>query len=212
MTVGNANIPIIFVHEVAGTDKQTTSRNKAARKKILDNNQPQIKLPFPPRIDIKELIKPNKNGVKSKAPNCFMIYRQCYVREMRSQKFSYAMTDISGIISESWKREPSNVVQHYKDLAQKANKVHKEIYGTVPAPPKKNITKKEKKPSPKSRKEKNESDTQIPQTPTDDIVITDYSCFQPEFSLYSSHFPYFDDFFPFYNPFNEFFDFNNNEI
>ncbi|PKY50277.1 hypothetical protein RhiirA4_298414, partial [Rhizophagus irregularis] len=64
----------------------------------------------------------------SKAPNCFMIYRQNYVRELQNQKLSYAMTDISGFISDSWKNESPSVVEFYKNLAQEANKQHKEKY------------------------------------------------------------------------------------
>ncbi|RGB35548.1 hypothetical protein C1646_667652 [Rhizophagus diaphanus] len=175
MTVESMNnTPFIFVEEGPSGGRPASSRNKAARKKMLNNHQPQINIPFPPTITINELLTPRKNCIKSKAPNCFMIYRQNYVRELQNQKLSYAMTDISGIISDRWKNETPKVVEYYKNLAQEANKKHKEKFGTVPVQPrnrKNNIKKeKEKKLTTKSRQsDKNESKLQTPQT-SDDVL------------------------------------------
>jgi hypothetical protein len=171
MTAGNMNMPLIFVEEGPG-GRQATSRNKAARKKILKNNQPQIELPFPPTITVMDLLIPkNKKCVKSKAPNCFMIYRQNYVRELQNQNLTYPMTDISGIISECWKHEKPHVVEFYKNLAQEANKRHKEMYGNIPVPVrnKKNQIKKEKKLSQKSRQDK--KCEPIPQIPDNNFSL-----------------------------------------
>ncbi|CAG8449612.1 18259_t:CDS:2 [Rhizophagus irregularis] len=182
MTVGSMNnIPFIFVEEGITGGRPASSRNKAARKKMLNNRQPQINIPFPPTITIAELLTPKKNCIKSKAPNCFMIYRQNYVRELQNQKLSYAMTDISGFISDSWKNESPNVVEFYKNLAQEANKQHKQKYGTVPVPP-----------------HKNESKIQTPQI-SDDVLPAvaqnNYDYFQ-EFTPYQCM-PYlFDEYLP----------------
>ncbi|CAB4394518.1 unnamed protein product [Rhizophagus irregularis] len=204
MTVGSMNnIPFIFVEEGITGGRPASSRNKAARKKMLNNRQPQINIPFPPTITIAELLTPKKNCIKSKAPNCFMIYRQNYVRELQNQKLSYAMTDISGFISDSWKNESPSVVEFYKNLAQEANKQHKEKYGTVPVPPrnrKNNIKKeKEKKLTAKSRQsDKNESKIQTPQISDDVLPVVaqnNYDYFQ-EFTPYQCM-PYlFDEYLP----------------
>lgn len=202
MTAGSMNnIPFIFVEE-GPTGRPATSRNKAARKKMLNNHQPPINIPFPPTITINELLTPRKNCIKSKAPNSFMIYRQNYVRELQNQNLSYAMTDISGIISDHWKNEKPDVVEFYKNLAQEANKRHKEKYGPIPVPPrnrKNNIKKeKEKKLTSKSRQDKNESKIQTPQT-SDDVLPVDaqnnYDYFQ-ELTFFHN-FPYFNNYLPF---------------
>ncbi|RIA84521.1 hypothetical protein C1645_859024 [Glomus cerebriforme] len=137
---------LIFVEDGPTGKPAATSRNKAARMKRATNNHPNFKLPFPPDITPNEILKTKKNIVKSKAANSFMIYRQVYVRELQRRNLSFAMTDISGIISERWKLEEPHVKDFYRNLSQEANKLHKSKYGVVPVQSrKKNGPKKGKK-------------------------------------------------------------------
>ncbi|CAI2168180.1 17954_t:CDS:2 [Funneliformis geosporum] len=126
----------IFVPETNPSRPGTTRVPPSLyRRQVLD--YPTIKLPFPPTITPEELsTSPNKNKVvKSKAPNCFFVYRLAYVRELKNMGRQFAMTEISGIIASSWNKEPKHVKQAYRKLSQDANKMHKKRFGDVQAQP-----------------------------------------------------------------------------
>ncbi|CAI2168530.1 9613_t:CDS:2 [Funneliformis geosporum] len=87
-----------------------------------------IKPPFPPTINIDDLVTSKPNGDKpSKSSNAFIIYRKAYVKELHSRGINLQMTQISPMVSESWKQEPENVKAEYKRLAEAAKKRYKEI-------------------------------------------------------------------------------------
>ncbi|RIA89797.1 hypothetical protein C1645_738352 [Glomus cerebriforme] len=185
---------LIFVED-GPKGKPMTSRNKAARIKRVISHHPDIELPFPPTISIDDILRPKKNIVKSKAPNSFMIYRQVYVRELHQRNLSYAMTDISGIISEKWKHERPHVKDHYTKLSQDANKRHKSIYGIVPVQPRKKIgSKKGKKNSIYSKNET--TSTNIINDSSDIILnyINPFDSFIPSPPPQIPVFPYFDNY------------------
>ncbi|CAG8444829.1 5981_t:CDS:1 [Acaulospora morrowiae] len=105
-----------------------------------------IRPPFPPTISVEDLIISRPNGEKpSKASNAFMIYRKAYVRELHSRGINLQMTQISPIVSESWKKEPEGVKEEYKRLAEAAKKRYKEIW---PAKQKRRHRKKQQLPIP----------------------------------------------------------------
>ncbi|RIB12230.1 hypothetical protein C2G38_2041988 [Gigaspora rosea] len=85
-----------------------------------------IKPSFPPIIDIDDLVKP-KVTKPSRPPNAFLIYRKAYIKELQSRGINLGMTQISPMVSESWKQEPEIVKQEYKKLAKaaenRANKI-----------------------------------------------------------------------------------------
>ncbi|CAG8731955.1 10300_t:CDS:1 [Dentiscutata erythropus] len=92
-----------------------------------------IKPPFPPTINIDDLVTSKPNGDKpSKSSNAFIIYRKVYVKELHSRGVNLQMTQISPMVSESWKQEPEIVKQEYKKLAEAAKKRYKEIWPSKP--------------------------------------------------------------------------------
>ncbi|KAF0383424.1 MATA-HMG [Gigaspora margarita] len=92
-----------------------------------------IKPPFPPTINIDDLVTSKPNGDKpSKSSNAFIIYRKVYVKELHSRGVNLQMTQISPMVSESWKQEPEVVKQEYKKLAEAAKKRYKEIWPSKP--------------------------------------------------------------------------------
>ncbi|CAG8587443.1 602_t:CDS:2 [Acaulospora colombiana] len=107
-----------------------------------------IKPPFPPTISVDDLVTSRPNGDKpSKASNAFMIYRKAYVKELHSRGINLQMTQISPIVSESWKKESESVKEEYKRLAEAAKKRYKEIW---PAKQKRRHRKKQLPPIPPS--------------------------------------------------------------
>jgi hypothetical protein len=88
-----------------------------------------IKPPFPPTINIDDLVTSKPNGDKpSKSSNAFIIYRKAYVKELHSRGINLQMTQISPMVSESWKQEPDNVKAEYKRLAEAAKRRYKEMW------------------------------------------------------------------------------------
>ncbi|RGB32572.1 hypothetical protein C1646_762729 [Rhizophagus diaphanus] len=87
-------------------------------------DEPEVQLPFPPKITAREVISDKKNGRKAKKPpNAFMIYRKVFSRELAKKNLRYQQKKISTLCSISWKQEPENVKQGYRRLAHDADKI-----------------------------------------------------------------------------------------
>ncbi|GBC00644.1 hypothetical protein RclHR1_03920013 [Rhizophagus clarus] len=87
-------------------------------------NPEDIKVPFPPQIKAEDILEKRRQNRKSaKSPNAFFIYRIAYLDQIRLHNFRVKMTDMSGLVSASWKKEPSNVKATYKDLARKVERL-----------------------------------------------------------------------------------------
>ncbi|CAB4391403.1 unnamed protein product [Rhizophagus irregularis] len=96
------------------------SKNK--RSQVPD--EPEVRLPFPPKITAREVISDKKNGKKAKKPpNAFMIYRKVFSRELAKKNLRFQQKKISTLCSISWKQEPENVKQGYRRLAHDADKI-----------------------------------------------------------------------------------------
>ncbi|CAG8615326.1 6500_t:CDS:1 [Acaulospora colombiana] len=98
-----------------------------------DSNKNPFRRPkFPPDINpakiaedrIRKLKDPKK--INSRGPNCFMIYRAyCTSINIESRRRGgrkrnrnkIQMTELSKMISDSWRNEPLKVKEHYKELA-----------------------------------------------------------------------------------------------
>ncbi|CAG8490995.1 3718_t:CDS:2 [Diversispora eburnea] len=107
-----------------------------------------IRPTYPPQITVDELVTSKPNGGKpSKSSNAFIIYRKAYVKELHSRGISLQMTQISPVISESWKQEPENVKAEYKRLAEAAKKKYKEMW---PPKPRRRHQKKQQPPIPQT--------------------------------------------------------------
>src|ERR1700722_9059378 len=87
-------------------------------------NIEEITVPFPPQIRPEDILEKRRQNRKSaKSPNAFFIYRIAYLDQLRLHKYRVKMTDMSGLVSTSWKKEPSNVKAAYKDLARKVERL-----------------------------------------------------------------------------------------
>ncbi|RIA99542.1 hypothetical protein C1645_747064 [Glomus cerebriforme] len=87
-------------------------------------NLKDITVPFPPQIKPEDILEKRRQNRKSaKSPNAFFIYRIAYLDQLRLNNFRVKMTDMSGMVSTSWKKEPSNVKAAYKDLARKVERL-----------------------------------------------------------------------------------------
>ncbi|CAG8757942.1 32313_t:CDS:1 [Racocetra persica] len=64
----------------------------------------------------------NKNGVKS--ITAFVVYRYAYIQELSSRGVKFKITQVSNVISNSWKQEPKVVREEYKKLADDANNLY----------------------------------------------------------------------------------------
>ncbi|KAG9299487.1 hypothetical protein G9A89_009440 [Geosiphon pyriformis] len=88
----------------------------------LNDDMPNIHVPFPPNIDPRECINLKKNGtVPLKSPNCFILYRLAFYNELRAKGFIARQKIISKMVSSSWKKEPLSVKKAYKDLARETH-------------------------------------------------------------------------------------------
>ncbi|CAG8554769.1 14571_t:CDS:2 [Ambispora leptoticha] len=83
---------------------------------------PQIKVPFPPNITPEETILIKDGKIPSKPPNSFIIYRRAFQKECRESGHLLKLNVVSSMAAESWKDEPLEVKNFYKELAQKKTK------------------------------------------------------------------------------------------
>nr|CAG8433893.1 8263_t:CDS:2 [Entrophospora candida] len=96
---------------------------------------PQIKIPFPPIINLAELLQPNKSfslfdepHKPSRAPNAFIIYRKVFVKVARDEGHNLPMTAISSMASISWEKEPEEVKAEYKRISKEAHLKKKAMF------------------------------------------------------------------------------------
>ncbi|CAG8634227.1 12218_t:CDS:1, partial [Acaulospora morrowiae] len=84
---------------------------------------PKLTLPFPPQINAEDLFTTSK--LPSKPPNAFFIYRKVYTKELITQNFRFKMTDVSPLVSSSWKLESDEVKTKYKEIARDVRQIYK---------------------------------------------------------------------------------------
>ncbi|CAG8619738.1 3159_t:CDS:2, partial [Racocetra persica] len=85
------------------------------------DNQIAINVPFPPKIDPRDLITLLPDGnVPTRTPNAFIIYRKALIEAVRAEGHNLPMSSISSIASKQWYKEPDNVKSEYKRLAIEA--------------------------------------------------------------------------------------------
>ncbi|CAJ0762701.1 14527_t:CDS:1, partial [Entrophospora sp. SA101] len=85
------------------------------------SSHPFVKPPFPPVIDVRELITKQNNGkLPTRSPNAFIIYRKVFLDTAQADGYTLPMTVISAMVSKSWESEPQYVKDEYKKLAKEA--------------------------------------------------------------------------------------------
>ncbi|CAG8842026.1 10841_t:CDS:1, partial [Gigaspora margarita] len=102
---------------------------------------PVINVPFPPIVDIENLISRPRNRRKNikprtKPPNAFLIYRMQYVKELYAKNQKLPMRTVSSTIAKSWRKEPNHVVEHYEKIAEDASKLFNQKFLKPPTPQK----------------------------------------------------------------------------
>ncbi|CAG8665987.1 26238_t:CDS:2 [Dentiscutata erythropus] len=81
----------------------------------------RINVPFPPRINPRDLITLLPDGnVPTRTPNAFIIYRKALIEAIRAEGHNLPMSSISSIASKQWYKEPECVKSEYKRLAIEA--------------------------------------------------------------------------------------------
>ncbi|CAG8466808.1 2787_t:CDS:1 [Diversispora eburnea] len=91
-----------------------------------------VKVPFPPSISVDEIVQIHlKNGIKNvnETMNAFMIYRKEYNHIVA--KFNLSRKDVSKFVSISWRNEPKNVKEYYRQMAKNVKKCFKEKVPTL---------------------------------------------------------------------------------
>ncbi|CAG8531379.1 3249_t:CDS:2 [Ambispora gerdemannii] len=81
----------------------------------------EIKVPFPPTLTPKEIIVVKDGKIPSKPPNSFIIYRRAFQKQCRESGYLLKLNIVSAMAAESWKDEPLEVKNAYKDLALQVN-------------------------------------------------------------------------------------------
>ncbi|RHZ62050.1 hypothetical protein Glove_344g39 [Diversispora epigaea] len=93
-------------------------------------NYQNIKIPFPPTIDVGVIVQEHlKNGIRNanQTGNAFMIYLRNFRKEYSNiiTMFNLPMTNVSRFASSSWIREPPFVKKFYKQKAIEVKKCFK---------------------------------------------------------------------------------------
>ncbi|KAF0494461.1 MATA-HMG [Gigaspora margarita] len=94
------------------------------KKKVL-SPPPNLDMPFPPQITPEDLMNCKTRKLPSKPPNAFFIYRKAYTKELIKRNLRFKMTDVSPWVSISWKCEPEEVKNKYKEIAKEVRKLYK---------------------------------------------------------------------------------------
>lgn len=103
------------------------SSNPLLPSTVINSAQPFIKLPFPPTIEPRDLLKKTRDGGMSKPPNAFIIYRKWFIETARSEGYFLPMTVISSMASQSWEQESPSVKAEYKRLGKEAFKIRNDM-------------------------------------------------------------------------------------
>ncbi|CAG8808011.1 10323_t:CDS:2 [Cetraspora pellucida] len=83
---------------------------------------------FPPQINIDKLFMVKPNYTPSKSSNAFIIYQKNFINHLYLFGISLKMTDVSPIISKTWKKKPEYVKNEYRRIADIAKIRFKELY------------------------------------------------------------------------------------
>ncbi|CAG8830165.1 20399_t:CDS:1, partial [Gigaspora rosea] len=103
------------------TDNLVTDSVIVSEPSTLDKEEIRINVPFPPKINPRDLITLLPDGnVPTRTPNAFIIYRKALIEAIRAEGHNLPMSSISSIASKQWHKEPDFVKSEYKRLAIEA--------------------------------------------------------------------------------------------
>ncbi|CAG8608719.1 294_t:CDS:1 [Dentiscutata erythropus] len=98
---------------------------------VIDDPRQLIKLPFPPKINPRDLVISHNDGRIPKPPNAFIIYRKLFVETARATGYNLPMNIISSMASRSWEQEIDEVKNEYKRIAKEAFDYRNELFPKV---------------------------------------------------------------------------------
>ncbi|CAG8531562.1 17950_t:CDS:1 [Acaulospora morrowiae] len=100
---------------------------------MIENNKQidniTIELPFPPSVDLINLISKKSPGkIPARSPNAFIIYRKIFVETARQNGYNLSMTEISTMASKRWASESDEVKAKYKIIASDALAIRNDVF------------------------------------------------------------------------------------
>ncbi|CAG8461487.1 1247_t:CDS:2 [Racocetra fulgida] len=150
---------------------------------VIDNPQ-LIKLPFPPKINSRDLVVFHPDGRVPKTPNAFMIYRKLFVETARASGYNLPMNIISLMVSRSWEQEPEEIKNEYKRIAKEAFNYRNELFPKIKPQKKRDQWKtvsfdkpsvrKTKIPKPMKSVNKSTKHKQLQVTPNNDLLASNF--------------------------------------
>ncbi|CAG8446551.1 17511_t:CDS:1 [Acaulospora morrowiae] len=139
---------------------------------------PPLSLPQSPPT-IKEVMKLVEKLISkpkvARFPNSFIIYRSTYVKYLKDNGYKIPMTELSPMISRSWKAEPSFVKEIYVKISNEAEQLY---YQTI------------KTNHPQNKSSLEEPPSITPQYPMDELNFPNNSLLYPPFTPIST-WPYY---------------------
>ncbi|CAG8551078.1 3343_t:CDS:2 [Paraglomus brasilianum] len=85
---------------------------------------PPVPLPFPPQFNTTAFVTKLSRKKLARFPNAFIMYRSEYVRHLKNNNYHLSMTDLSSMISYSWRKEPEYVKKAYRDISSDAERLY----------------------------------------------------------------------------------------
>ncbi|CAG8788464.1 6298_t:CDS:1 [Gigaspora margarita] len=120
--LANPTHACVFIN--SGNDPMTQNQ-------VIDDPRQLVQLPFPPKIDPRDLVISHNDGRIPKPPNAFIIYRKMFVETARASGYNLPMNIISSMASRSWEQELDEVKNEYKRIAKEAFKYRNELFPKV---------------------------------------------------------------------------------
>jgi hypothetical protein len=85
-----------------------------------------LELPFPPNISALDIYPLRHTNIRmSRSPNAFFFYREACSNQLKLQNHNLKMVEVSRLVSENWKNEPTFVKDEYRKIARVARELSK---------------------------------------------------------------------------------------
>ncbi|CAG8450208.1 663_t:CDS:1 [Cetraspora pellucida] len=86
---------------------------------------PPLPLPYPPATRVEKIVEKLVSKPKlARFPNAFIMYRNEYVQFLKASGLNFPMTELSPMISYSWKQEPPCVKDAYTQISSEAERLY----------------------------------------------------------------------------------------
>ncbi|CAG8439430.1 418_t:CDS:1 [Scutellospora calospora] len=86
---------------------------------------PPLPLPYPPATRVEKIVEKLISKPKlARFPNAFIMYRNEYVQFLKASGLNFPMTELSPMISYSWRQEPPCVKDAYTQISSEAERLY----------------------------------------------------------------------------------------